>query len=354
MVKAWSPGDFAGAQLMQFFGGPCYLTSTEDTCPLVDFTASPANIHCSAMGCWLGGTQMNPITVTFSRPVYSLEVRGFGAFYCPGTLGGVRAFNAIGHEVEHVIPQIAFLDDCGADQVTGIIHSALQFPGGIKSLLIDPPGPAEFPVSGATGYITSNPAYFLVETRPPTATSCLTGDELLDQQVVREFLDTLWTLSGGNGLPTQRIERGGYLFEDDAGLLYFKISEIAIGDTACETWNLPAPPPAGHVTVVSVHIHPFHHRESIAVCHPGDNRTFEYEGRRRLGFSSARDQAGNEIGDLGRLANDAINFGPGFRGAFIMDRERIAFAPVGATRVTIDAVGKSWYRVSPGSGCTIS
>jgi len=129
----------------------------------------------------MGGTQMNPITVIFSRSVYSLEVRGFGAFYCPGTMGSVRAFNAIGHEVELAIPQITHPDDCGADEVTGIIHSVLQFPGGIKSLLIDPPGPAEFPVLGTTGHITSNLAHFLVETRPPTAMSCLTGDELLDQ-----------------------------------------------------------------------------------------------------------------------------------------------------------------------------
>jgi len=163
----------------------------------------------------------------------------------------------------------------------------------------------------------------------------------------------LWTLSGGDGPPNQRIERGGYLFEDAAGLLYFQVSEIATGDNACQMLNSQAFPPQGHVTVASVHIHPFRHRESVAVCYPAQTANRSYEARERFGFSYHRLPNGTVTGDLKRLQDDAETFGSSFRGAFIMDRDRIAFAPVGATIHNIRTIGRSYAREQQ-SGCEIA
>jgi hypothetical protein len=313
----------------------CQLPGTNwyAQCATITMTATPLNAHCSFYCSYPGMVwpdgQREPITIVFSKPIFDLVAIGSGAQYCLGTWGTLLAYNANGALVENA--NLQMYDggsDCPPDDVTGGSIDTLAFKGGIIKIEILPPSPWEFPVptpggGTVTGFITAHYSYLLSESRPVDSVNCPTGIPLLDKQTTRELLDSLYRLAGGDSVPSQKIERGGYLYEDSTGLVKFKILPPGPLDTGCETQVLSnLTPPSDGMVLALVHIHPWWHGDTVTVCHPSYAAT--YNANKCRTFSCAADLDS-------RLAADAAKFGPGFEGAIVMDRENIAYAPRGTT-----------------------
>ena len=185
----------------------------------------------------------------------------------------------------------------------------------------------------------------------PRAPGCWVNNELVDLQPTRELLDSLWKLGGGNGPDSLKIERGGYLYVDANGIVTFGISPVSTSgpkpDNACRAANIILPPYPGTV-IAAVHVHPFKDGDPTTICH---GLARQYEAERYSTFS------GN---DLDRLPGDATYFNsiaPGFQGMIVMDKTKIAFAPVGTTKKNAGnakkpGMAKQWARQQP-SGCTV-
>lgn len=216
--------------------------------------------------------------------------------------------------------------------------------------MIAPPSLWEWVWNNTTWYTGVHYHYYLYETRQPTATDCLTGDPLLDQQALRQMLDSLWRLAGGDGPDAQKIERAGYLFEDSTGAVTFRISDINSlppnPDNACRAANQQPFPPYGWTALAGVHVHPFADGDPTDICHPSGGTGHTYNGHDNLGFSTKK-------GDLDRLAADASMLGAGLAGMYVMDKDQISFAPVGSTKKNIRQKGRSTPRTQ-GSGCRIA
>ncbi len=319
----------------------------EPGCTVI-FTAAPANYHC-AVDCYFPGggvrpAQHEPIVVTFSQPIYQLIVySGGGAFTCSGTYGTVTAYNRThlgvgGWQVEQRDFVLLFPDDCGYDQVTGSGVDTLHFPGGIARLRIDPPQPWEFPVylqdgSSETGYESTEYYYYFYEHRPPTA-PCLTGDELLDQQAMRDFLRAAWDSSNVNDLPINRRERRGWLFEDSTGNLAYGVYPNAM-DTPCTSIGVPPSPEPG-IRVARGHTHPFA---------PDDDLLPPICGFTTPHFYDIERYGGPSPGDIRRVAEDGI---PGY----IVDKINLYVIPVGTDTLNAKSNVKRYPRVDPVIGCT--
>jgi len=84
---------------------------------------------------------MNPITGTFSKPVYHLFLNLVGAMSCSGTFGTVTVYNVQGRQVEQRDLVIEDTTGCGADGWTPASWTGdtLQFRGGIGSITITAP-----------------------------------------------------------------------------------------------------------------------------------------------------------------------------------------------------------------------
>ncbi len=255
--------------------GPCWYPDSHCT---VTFTAVPTNYHCAIDGCIYdysqppGMAQHDPITVTFSKPVYRLIVYDGGAFTCSGTYGTVTAYDRVyqgigGWRVEQGDFSLNDPSDCGYDGVTGLGVDTLRFPGGIAKLVIDPPQPWEFlvPTGDATppdtGHVTVEYYYHFYEQRAPTA-PCLTGDELLDQQAMRDFLSAAWDSSHANDVPANRRETPGLLFEDSTGNLIYRPYPDPTLDTPCRSRGTPVGALPG-VPVAEAHTHPFAPKDTL-------------------------------------------------------------------------------------------
>ncbi len=179
----------------------------------------------SPNGRGLGPEQHDPITVTFSKPVYQLIVTHGGAFQCSGTYGSVTRYNTQGRQVEQSDFTLYYPEDCGADNVTCCAVDTLHFPGGIAQLLITPPQPWSWvacdpPDWCQEGHTYTGLAYSFYEQRPPTADSCLTGDELLDQLAMRDMLKAAWDSSNADDIPANRRERRATCSKTRPGTLF--------------------------------------------------------------------------------------------------------------------------------------
>ncbi len=337
--------------------GPCWYPDSHCT---VTFTAVPTNYHCAIDGCIYdysqppGMAQHDPITVTFSKPVYRLIVYDGGAFSCSGTYGTVTAYSRTysgyfqfgGRQVEQRDFIINDPSDCGYDGVTGLGVDTLRFPGGIAKLVLDPPEPWEFlvPTGDATppdtGHVTVEYYYHFYERRAPTA-PCVTGDELLDQQAMRDMLSAALDSSNLTDAQINRRETRGWLFEDSTGNLVYGVYPERTPnpidgkmDTPCSSIGIPPTPEPG-VRVARGHSHSFAPPDTILppVCGytepSGDDMRF----------------GGPSKGDILNVAQEGI---PGY----IVDRINLYVIPVGTDTLNARSMVKSYPRVDPVSGCT--
>lgn len=220
---------------------------------VVSYAMTPAGAFCGRTGSC--NYQMDPITATFSKPVYQLVVFLGGAMSCDGTYGSVTVYNIQGRQVEQSDMVLSDTSDCGYDRVTNGSVDTLRFPGGIASVTIAPPQPGVFivhdtiPPDTTTGRLEGTPGFEFYEQRPPTVDSCLTGDELLDQQAMRNFLTDEWNnYAHINDVPSNRREVRGWLFEDSTGTLVqgiFPDTTAVFPDTLMDTPCMSVGVPTG-------------------------------------------------------------------------------------------------------------
>jgi len=85
--------------------------------------------------------------------------------------------------------------------------------------------------------------------------SCLTGDPLLDDPIIRQGLRDAWAGSSPNGPNTGRKERGGGLICPNTGLCTPDLAPIGPQDDACHFY--PADAPNAQQWTVLWHTHPF-------------------------------------------------------------------------------------------------
>jgi hypothetical protein len=225
--------------------------------------------------------------------------------------------------------------------------------GGVSKLVIQPPSPWSFYSQTDNFNTLARYLFDLVERRPSTATSCLTGDDLLDQQVMRNGLDSLWKLAGGDSVVSLKKERGGVLYEDSTGVVGFSITPPDINGTACQTTNSATNIPDHSTFLASVHIHPFYDGQDTQVCHPGQAAGVSfYDGQHHYGISLKKVDSSNGIisGDVYGIEN--MTGIPGLVGMYIMDRDQISFGPVGTTNKNLVQKGNAKKRVQL-SGCRI-
>jgi hypothetical protein len=268
-----------------------------------------------------------------------------------------------GGQVVRAFHQSTLPPECSGQSqamVTGLITDDVFMPGGITSILIEPPSPINWnwlctesqwgtPGSVPRTVNSSGVAVYGVEWQEepgygPLTTSCVTNDPILDLIAARQLLDSLWKLSGATGPDSLKKEFGGYLFADSTAVVTFRISPSNPLDSACHNDNVPTTPYPG-TAIASIHVHPFGHRESTTVCHPWDT-TKGYDSKIFKVFS--RDDLDS------RLGNDAIFFGPAFQGMYVMDKKNIAFGPVGTTTNNVKTKAVSRTRVNSSMGCQIA
>ncbi len=312
-------------------GGTCGVT----------FTATPANYYC-ATNCINGPAQTSLITVVFSKPIYQLIVIGSGGFFCSGDYGGVTVHNAHGDVVEQRGFTLTSQDDCGWDNVSCCLGDTLQFPGGITSREITPPQPWTgdvcYPPPSDTcnpGYVSIWYSYSFYEKRPPTVSDCLTGDELLDQQAMRDLLRTAWDSSHASDVPASRRETNGYLFEDSTGALNFSLYQYPT-DTPCNS-SLPALSNVPGIPLAPGHTHPFAPRDTLfpPLCGFTTPRVYD-----TVTYGGASDL------DITAMGGDMLPF-------YILDKNNIyAYPAIGVTLVNAHSMVRTYPRVDPSTGCT--
>ena len=176
--------------------------------------------------------------------------------------------------------------------------------------------------------------------------SCPTGNPLLDQQATRTLLDSLYKLAGGDSVPSKKLERGGYLYEDSTGTMKYVVLPPDPADNACKTQSSLSQPYPGTI-IAGVHIHPFKHYDVTDICHPPDpSKTNHYNGNSCVTFSCS---------DLdSRLIAEIIEYGAAYEGMIVMDKEKIAFARPGTTSTNVKKSGwkQQWKRQQ--SSCQIA
>jgi len=295
----------------------------------------------SPNGRGLGPEQHDPITVTFSKPVYQLIVTHGGAFQCSGTYGSVTRYNTQGRQVEQSDFTLYYPEDCGADNVTCCAVDTLHFPGGIAQLLITPPQPWSWvacdpPDWCQEGHTYTGLAYSFYEQRPPTADSCLTGDELLDQLAMRDMLKAAWDSSNADDIPANRRETPGYLFEDSTGNLVHRLYQHPATDTPCES-SVPPLSALPDIPLANGHTHPFAPRDTLFPPICGFTTPQIYDTVTYGGASKP---------DIEGLRSDGLPF-------YIVDKRNIYVYPAtGLTLVNARSVVRTYRRVDPATGCT--
>lgn len=308
----------------------------------VTYTATPANYFC-ATNCEGYAVQTQPITVTFSKPVYQLLVHMNGPFLCSGMYGTVTVYNRVGTQVEQGGFTLEVPSDCGEDNITCCAVDTLVFPGGITQIVITPPQPWTFG-DGGRAFVWY--FYWFYEQRPPTA-ACPTGDELLDQQAMRDLLAALYGGSKPDSLPPRRREVRGFLYEDSTGNLVFgAYPDTTINppldtlmDTPCSSVGVPPPgSPLPGIPLAGGHSHPFTPGDTLPLnCKPtlppGWHRLYDIS---RYGGPSKE--------DILSVADWGVS-------QYIIDKTNIYVAPIGTDSMNALSMVKSFPRVDP-TGCT--
>ncbi len=163
---------------------------------------------------------------------------------------------------------------------------------------------------------------------------CLTGDSLLDTPVMRELLRLLWDHSNPDGPPSERRERGGFLF-DSSGVLLYRADLDNPHDTPCRSGAIV---PLGGRPVAGAFTHPFWPGDLLpANCHPEDPTPRRYTAD-RLGGASEEDLSAQSDWEVP---------------SYIMDHEWIYAVPRGATKDNAASVTKRYPRIDLESGCNI-
>jgi len=298
-------------------------------------TVTPANYFCDGLQCvaWASPEQRDAITGTFSKPVYRLVVIMDGRFYCSDTYGTVAVFNRRGAQVEDRGFTLQDPSDCGEDGITCCAVDTLQFPGGIGHVVVSPPQP--------WGDIGASYTYWFDSTRAPTVDSCLTGDEWLDQQAMRDLLKAAWDSSNANDAPSNRRETRGWLFEDSTGNLVTGVYPHRIPgippdtlvDGPCSSVGLPPNPEPG-IRVARGHTHMFA---------PADTMFPPVCGVKRISGIDMR-FSGPSAADIRHVAQDTV---PGY----IVERDTIRVMPLGTDTLNARSRVKRYPRVDPVTGC---
>jgi hypothetical protein len=286
----------------------------------------------------------SPITVTFSKPVYQLVVGIGGAFSCSGDYGTVTVYNRVGTQVEQRPFILTDPGDCGADNVTGFATDTLLFVGGIGSIAITPPQPWSFGVFGGTGYVTALYGYSFYEARPPNA-PCPTGDELLDQQAMRDLLTAVWVASNPNSPPAMRRELRGFLFEDSTGnLVYQTYPDTTLNppldtliDTPCASFGVPYALPG--IPLASGHPHPYTPGDTLpnVACKLGLKPGW-------LSLYDIQRYGGPSKADIASISDWNVPL-------YLLDKINIYVAPLGTDTLNALTMVKHYPRLDP-SGCT--
>jgi hypothetical protein len=323
----------------------------------VTYIATPHAYYCARPTCGdpifdsIAPQVTAPITFAFSKPIYQIVVGVGGAWLCSGDYGSITVHNRKNTAVEQRAISISYPEDCGSDNITGSGMDSLQFPGGITSLVITPPQPwswtAVVDTQGRldTGYVTAAYAFSFYDQRPPTAASCLTGDELLDQQAMRDLLAVIWSGSKPDSLPARRRELRGFLFEQDStgNLVSGTYPDTTINppldtlmDTPCQSVGVPSGPLLG-IPVAGGHSHPFAPGASLPIqaCGLQPGYVYNYDVKKYGGPSKA---------DILRIADWVIP-------QYIIDSVNIYVAPLGTDTLNALTKVKKYPRVDP-TGCT--
>ncbi len=179
---------------------------------------------------------------------------------------------------------------------------------------------------------------YFYEERPATA-PCPTGDELLDQQAMRDFLRAAWDSSNVNDLPPNRRERGGFLFEDSSGSLVYGVAPLLETDTPCTRANAWSSPLLG-VPVAEGHTHPFV---------PGDTLPSNCPQTQKLRPGQAALYGVQKFG--GASDSDVVAMQGDSLPMYILEKDSIRAFPVGTTLDNAKSIVKAYPRVDPATSC---
>jgi len=177
------------------------------------------------------------------------------------------------------------------------------------------------------------------EVRPATVDSCLTGDELLDQQALRDMLRATWDSSNTNAVPSGRREMKSWLFEDSTGLLHYQVTPDP-RNTPCGSWG--APNALLGVFVGESHTHPFHPRDTL----PSNCAQTQSLPPGVYGLYDVKKYGGASDSDIVAFHDDSL-------AAYIVDMDSIYAYPAGVTLKTAKAKKKSYPRVNSVTGCIL-
>ena len=275
-----TPSGPSGNQLLasDSVGGKCVLESTDFVtmhgCPSTSATSLPMMHQCQ-INCHQSNPQPDPTHIVFSHPVYEVDVYSGGTYLCGPSDKGHAQYYSGGRVVETgALALTDSITECETPDRFGGLDSLAQnvayhstYKGHIDSIVISRPQPDSVVINWApyntdtTGRgeadMSANYSVFLFEHRPATAT-CLTGNDVLDQQVVRDLFRSLWD-SSRTSLPSlQRTERGGWIYENPTSgdLVTTVTPSYTLTDGPCSSYYEP-PESGGYIPIAHVHTHPF-------------------------------------------------------------------------------------------------
>jgi hypothetical protein len=95
--------------------------------------------------------------------------------------------------------------------------------------------------------------YSLADSARVYVVPCPTGDSLVDRESVRKVLPILWSESHWNDPPSNRLERGAYVY-DSLGTDITVVAQVDSQDTPCQNANRPT---RSLPVITGLHVEPF-------------------------------------------------------------------------------------------------
>lgn len=247
-----------------------------------------------------GRGPQSAITITFSTPLSTVSAYSYGALTCVGgQYGNIVAYDATGSVIATANMRLREESDCGADQVTFGVHATVSDSlARIKRVVINPPQPWTFDVPSPSGTLTGYVTAAWILTFPVPSLPCPTGDSLLDNQAIRDFIKSRLADSRVDAPLGQRIERVGLVWKNihDGGIT-FQVQEHATDDQCYSTTGYRHPSPDS-VLLMTFHTHPYEVGDTIAHCDhhpeapaPTTFDPYRYGGAGPLDFPAAKAEA---------------------------------------------------------------
>ena len=232
------------------------------------------------------------------------------------------------------------------DSVTAPVFYQSTYQGGVDSVLFVIQEPQYILINGGAAHLGVSFGVTFFEKPGDEATTCLTGIDLLDRKPTRDLLKLLWD-SSRTGLPkTQRVESGGYLWEDTVtGTIFTRTYFDRTKDGPCSNPDVPTFPYPGRFVAI-LHSHPYYDGDTL----PSNCRTPPWP----VGEVHVVDEStfgGPSPHDIDRLRDDNAIHNP--IPMLIVDSNLVFFVPPGTTKDSATKQVQRRARINPLNSCSL-